>query len=68
VISNGGPMDAIWHDSFYWKLRDALVFDSPDWEELKNVIDGHRQGYKNIIDVVNYQSNHDHNRLLVEIG
>ena len=68
VISNGGPMDSIWHDSLYWKLRDAIVFDALNWEELKNVIDGRRQGYKNITDIVNYQSNHDHDRLLVELG
>ena len=68
VISNNGPMDGIWHDSFYWKIRDAIVFDTPNWKELKNVIDARRQGYKNITDVVNYQSNHDHDRLLVELG
>ena len=61
-------MDGLWHDSFYWKIREAVVFDSPCWEELKNVIDARRQGYKNITDVVNYQSNHDHDRLLVELG
>ncbi|CAF0732391.1 unnamed protein product [Adineta steineri] len=68
VMSNGGPMDAIWHDSLYWKLREAIVFDTLDWEELKNVTDGRRQGYKNITDIVNYQSNHDHDRLLIELG
>jgi len=68
VLSNGGPMDGIWHDSFYWKLREAIVLDEVNWEELKNVIDGRRQGYNNITDVVNYQSNHDHDRLLPELG
>ncbi len=68
VASNGGPMDGIWHDSFYWKIREAILFDTPNWEELKNVIDARRQGYKNTTDIVNYQSNHDHDRLLVELG
>jgi 1,4-alpha-glucan branching enzyme len=68
VMSNGGPMDGIWHDSFYWKIREAIVFDTVNWEELKNVIDARRQGYKNTTDIVNYQSNHDHDRLLVELG
>jgi len=67
-MSNGGPMDGIWHDSFYWKIRQAVVFDTPNLEDLKNAIDARREGYKNITDVVNYQSNHDHDRLLVELG
>ncbi|CAF1326036.1 unnamed protein product [Adineta ricciae] len=68
VLSNGGPMDGLWHDSFYWKLRDAIVFDAVNWNELKDVIDSRRQGYRNLVDIVNYQSNHDHDRLLVELG
>ena len=68
VMSNGGPMDSLWHDRLYWKLRDALVFDQVNWEELKNAIDSRREGYRNVIDTVNYQSNHDHDRLLVELG
>ena len=68
VLSNGGPMDSVWHESLYWKLRDVLVFDVVDWEDVKNGIDARRRGYKTIVDVVNYQSNHDHDRLLVELG
>lgn len=67
-MSNGGPMDGLWHDSLYWRLREALVFDQPQWEELKNAIDARRQGYKSVTDTVNYQSNHDHDRILVELG
>ncbi|UJR36721.1 hypothetical protein I4U23_029437 [Adineta vaga] len=68
VLSNGGPMDSIWHECFYWKLRDAIVFDAVNWNDLKDIIDGRRRGYKNIVDIVNYQSNHDHDRMLVELG
>ncbi len=68
VLSNGGPMDGIWHESFYWKIRDCMITGTTNWEQLKDVIDARRQGYKNITDVVNYQSNHDHDRLLVELG
>jgi len=67
VLSNGGPMDGVWHDSFYWKIREAMVTETPNLEELKDVIDARRQGYKNITDVVNYNSNHDHDRLLVDL-
>jgi 1,4-alpha-glucan branching enzyme len=61
-------MDGIWHESFYWKIRECMITDTTNWEQLKDVIDARRQGYKNITDVVNYQSNHDHDRLLVELG
>lgn len=67
-MSNKGPMDGLWHDRFYWKVREALVFDQVNWEELKNAIDSRREGYHNVTDTVNYQSNHDHDRLLVELG
>jgi 1,4-alpha-glucan branching enzyme len=68
VKSNGGPMDGIWHDSFYRKIREAIVTETVNWQDLKDVIDPRRKGYKNIADVVNYQSNHDHDRFLVELG
>jgi hypothetical protein len=45
-----------------------MITGTTNWEQLKDVIDARRQGYKNITDVVNYQSNHDHDRLLVELG
>lgn len=37
-------------------------------ENLKSIIDCRRQGYKTGQNVVNYISNHDHDRLLVELG
>jgi len=36
-------------------------------ENLKSVIDCRKQGYKTGKNVVNYISNHDHDRLLVEL-
>lgn len=68
VISNGGPMDGVWHETFYQVLRDSFGNDPPKLEELKNVIDARRRGYKKTTDLVNYQSNHDHDRLLVDLG
>ncbi|CAF1378155.1 unnamed protein product, partial [Rotaria sordida] len=68
VISNNGPMDGVWHDTFYYKIREAVTLDTPNWEELKHAVDARRRGYKTITDVVNYQSNHDHDRLLVDLG
>ncbi|CAF4089665.1 unnamed protein product, partial [Rotaria sp. Silwood2] len=68
LISNGGPMDGIWHDSFYLKIRESMGTEPPKFNELKDVIDARRQGYNNITDVVNYQSSHDHNHLLVDLG
>jgi 1,4-alpha-glucan branching enzyme len=39
-----------------------------DFDNLKSIIDCRKQGYKTGKNVVNYISNHDHDRLLVEIG
>ncbi|CAF4104351.1 unnamed protein product, partial [Rotaria sp. Silwood2] len=50
------------------KKTQALVLDTPNWGELKNVVDASRRGYKTITDVVNYQSNHDRDCLLVDLG
>ncbi len=70
TIEQGGPCDATWHDSFYWILKRALLSDGIDveLENLKLIIDCRKQGYKTGKNVVNYISNHDHDRFLVELG
>ena len=68
VKSNGGPMDGLWHDSFYWTLRDILLYDNTDIGRLKAGIDCRQQGFLGVTNVVNYIGNHDHDRMLVEMG
>jgi 1,4-alpha-glucan branching enzyme len=70
TIEKGGPCDGTWHDSFYWVLKRALMSGGVDieYENLKSIIDCRKQGYTTGKNVVNYISNHDHDRLLVELG
>ena len=70
TIEQGGPCDGTWHDSFYWVLKRALLSNGTEieLESLKSIIDCRKQGYETGKNVVNYISNHDHDRLVVELG
>ncbi|NJL86974.1 MAG: alpha-amylase [Leptolyngbyaceae cyanobacterium SM1_1_3] len=68
VTGVDGPMDGVWHYSFYFTLRDQLCDDQFDLEKLKDVLDCRRQGYTGAVNVVNFLSNHDHDHLLAELG
>ncbi|CAF1350040.1 unnamed protein product [Rotaria sordida] len=68
VTNIDGPMDGCWHDSLYWTLRDILLNDNVDIGRLKACIDCRQQGYLGVTNVVNYIGNHDHDRMLVELG
>jgi 1,4-alpha-glucan branching enzyme len=63
-----GPMDGCWHDSFYHTVKAHICGDRVDLEELKNVLDCKRQGFLGPTNVVNYLTNHDHQRLMVELA
>jgi 1,4-alpha-glucan branching enzyme len=68
ITNFDGPMDACWHDSFYHCLVEHLSGDTFDLERLKDVIDCKRQGFMGATNVINYLTNHDHERLMVELG
>ncbi|CAF1129819.1 unnamed protein product [Rotaria sordida] len=68
ITNIDGPMDGCWHDSFYWAIRDLLLYDNIDIGRLKSVIDCRQQGFLGVTNVVNYIGNHDHDRMLVELG
>jgi len=68
ITNIDGPMDGCWHDSFYWSLRELLVCDNIDIGRLKAGIDCRQQGFLGVTNVVNYIGNHDHDRMLVELG
>ena len=57
-----------WHDSFCWTVRDLLVHDKVYIGQLKSVIDCRQQGFLGVVNVVNYIGNHDHDRMLVQLG
>lgn len=68
ITNVDGPMDGCWHDSFYHTITPHICGDRFDLESLKDVIDGKRQGYLGATNVVNYLTNHDHERLMLELA
>ncbi|HEY4002248.1 MAG TPA: alpha-amylase family glycosyl hydrolase [Candidatus Xenobia bacterium] len=68
ITNFDGPMDAAWHDSFYYCILEHMTKGMFDIERLKSVIDGRREGFGAAINMVNYCSNHDHNHLLADLG
>ncbi|MEG3862598.1 alpha-amylase family glycosyl hydrolase [Microcoleus sp. herbarium12] len=68
ITNLDGPMDGCWHDSFYHCIVEHICGDTFDLERLKDVIDCKRQGFLGATNVVNYLSNHDHDRIFAELG
>ena len=68
ITNADGPMDGCWHDSFYHTLIAHICGDRFELQQLKDVIDCKRQGFMGATNVVNYLTNHDHERLMVELG
>lgn len=65
ITNVDGPMDGCWHDSFYHTVLAHICGDRFDLEELKSVIDCKRQGFLGSTNIVNYLTNHDHERVMV---
>jgi len=68
LVGPEGPMDGCWHESFYWCVLEHICGDTFDLERLKDALDGKRQGYLGTTNVVNYLTNHDHERLMSELA
>jgi len=68
ITNVDGPMDGCWHDSFLHVFTPHIYGDTFDLEQLKDVIDCKRQGFMGATNAVNYLTNHDHDRLMVELG
>ncbi|MBR8836094.1 MAG: alpha amylase C-terminal domain-containing protein [Stigonema ocellatum SAG 48.90 = DSM 106950] len=68
ITNVDGPMDGCWHDSFRHVITVHICGDTFDLEQLKDVIDSKRQGFMGATNVVNYLTNHDHDRIMVELG
>jgi len=49
-------------------LRELILYDNADIGRLKAGIDCRQQGFLGVTNVVNYIGNHDHDRMLVELG
>lgn len=68
ITNLDGPMDGCWHDSFYHTVVPHLTGETFDLENLKDVLDAKRQGFMGATNVVNYLTNHDHNRVMADLG
>ena len=68
ITNIDGPMDGCWHDSFYHTVLAHIIGDTFDLENLKDVLDPKRQGFMGATNTVNYLTNHDHNRVMAELG
>lgn len=68
ITNLDGPMDGCWHDSFYHSIAEQIPSGNIDLERLKEVLDCKRQGFLGATNVVNYLSNHDQDRVMVELG
>ena len=61
-------MDGCWHESFYHCVLAHICGDTFNLEQLKDAIDGKRQGFLGATNLVNYLTNHDHNHVLAELA
>lgn len=66
ITNQDGPMDGCWHHTFCGSIIEHLAGDRFDLEELKSMLEPRRRGYLDVTNVVNYLSNHDRNRMMVE--
>lgn len=68
ITAPEGPLDACWHESFRYFLIPHICGETFELEKLKEVLDPRRQGYATAINVVNYVSTHDRERVFRELG
>ncbi len=68
ITNADGPMDGCWHESFYHTVKAHICGDRFDIDQLKDALDAKRQGFMGPTNVVNYLTNHDQKRLMVELG
>ncbi len=68
ITGPDGPMDGCWHDFFMHTIVESLCTDECNLEAIKDVIDAKRKGFMEATNVVNYLSNHDHDRLMARLG
>lgn len=74
VVGLEGPMDGLWHDYFYFQMtanlreREFEGWQPFDWERTQAAIEPARAGIIGATAAVQYLSNHDHNRLMYELG
>ncbi len=74
IAGPNGPLDAAWHENFKQQLLATTVGVEKDGkqpfdvEALLNVLDPRKDGFMGAFNVVNYLDNHDHDRVMFDIG
>jgi 1,4-alpha-glucan branching enzyme len=68
LVSENGPIEGCWHESFRMFVIENITGDTFDVERLKEVLDCKQQGYKTTTNVVNYLASHDRDHLMAEEG
>jgi len=68
ITGPDGPMDGCWHDTFKHRVLAYLKSGECDLGEMADAIDARRLGFPAPTNVVNFLSNHDHERELRELG
>ncbi len=74
IVGYGKPMDGLWHDYFYWQITATLResefqgWQPYNWDKIQDALEPSRIGIIGPTAAVQYISNHDHNRLLFELG
>ncbi len=74
VAGPNGPLDAAWHDDFMQQVCTTTLGVEKDGRQpfnidaLLTVLDPHKEGFSGAFNVVNYIDNHDHNRIMFDMG
>jgi 1,4-alpha-glucan branching enzyme len=74
IAGPDGPLDAAWHESFYQQMMSTILGIARDGREpysiegIAHVLDPRRDGFGGAFNVVNYIDNHDHERVMWELG
>lgn len=74
IVGYGKPMDGLWHDYFYFQMTANLResefngWQPFNWDKTMDAIEPARGGIVGPTAAVQYVSNHDHNRLMFELG
>jgi 1,4-alpha-glucan branching enzyme len=68
VTGVDGPMDGVWNENFKGRVVEYLKSGEVKIDEMLDAIDARRLGYPGPTNVVNYLANHDHERLMTELG
>jgi len=74
IVGVDGPMDGLWNDPFYFQMTANLResefegWQPFDWDKTMAGIQPARTGILGPTAAVQYLSNHDHNRLMFELG